>query len=526
MGSEDVMGGERRPVRSLLRDRYVEAAVAILIFAAALRLFMLGARTFHFDEGQVMFFVHLAVENGEWSYSPALHGPLMFHAGSWILRNVGDAEVYYRLLSVVFGLGIVASPFFLRKEMGERGSLLAAALLATSPLMLYYTRFYRSDPTLLFFTAVTFVAAARYLRNRNSLYLPIMGLAVGFAATTKENFPVELGMVGVFLVVGLILANHRSMREMPGSWVKGFAGRLPWIGLGVVLGAAVFIFLYAPRPIVVADLPGVPMDILDAALDYWKEHSGGHEPYMPYYAVLFIIGEPLVLVAGLFGGYVGMRERKWFPAFLVLWTAVTYVVYSFSGDGRMPWLGLYMLFPLALLAGRGMDHMIRVWRESDRTGGRILMVGLVLLVAGHSISAVGGNYVWYDDPARIYDRDSLTSYEGNILVQWAQPTDEAGELITTLRGQAEERHEVFWRDLRIQTLSDDGLMHPMPWYLREYRNEERVNEIDGTPPAVLVPGNVEPDVRERLEGYRTVEGHLTPNDKLTLFYRSVEMDGG
>ncbi|MBS1263490.1 MAG: hypothetical protein MAG715_00672 [Methanonatronarchaeales archaeon] len=512
--------GEGGVLSHLLDDRYLLTAVAILLFAASLRLYSLNERMFHYDEGQVLYFVHLAAERGAWSYSPALHGPLMFHAGSLILSYLGDAEFLFRLPAVAFGIGTVSTPFLLRDELGDRASAFAAVLLATSPLFLYYTRFYRSDPALLFFSSVALVSAAAFVRTRRSRYIVALGIAAGFAATTKENFPLEIGMSFLFLMLFLSLS-ARVNGTGPGELARAFLRRVPWLLLASLLAYVIFVALYAPRPVEPSRLPGTPLTVLSTALEYWSGHSGGDVPFLPFYAALLLVAEPLILVAGLTGAYLGLRDGSRFHGFLAAWVVIDLVAYSVVADGRMPWLGIYGLYPLALLAGTGLDRLVRVWRESDRATGRALLLAGVLLLSGHGVQAAGSNYVWYDDAAGIFDLDPYPGYDGSMIVQWGQPDREVREILETLRSQAEERHGSLWRDLRIQVVSGDKLMHPMQWYLREYRDVEYVDEPRGDPPVVMVPGYPRDELAVELEGYRVMEGRITPGDPLTLYYRPV-----
>lgn len=505
-----------------LQDPYYLTAVGILLFAASLRLYILGERVLHFDEGQVLYFVHLAVDEGEWSYSPALHGPLMSHIASATMRWIGDTSVLFRLPSAAFGVGIVATPLLLREELGDRGSAIGAALLATSPLLLYYTRFFRSDPALLFFSALAFVFAARFFRTGRGIYIPALVLAAALASTAKENFPVEIGMVLVFLFGSLLADAPTRPVKLLRHGARGIAKRWHWLALSAALAYLVFVATYAPRPIPgTADLLNTPLDVLTTALEYWSEQGGGHEPYLPFYVSLFAIAEPLLLVAGITGAYEAVDERDRLGLFLLAWFLADLIVYSVIGDGRMPWLGLYPLFPLALLGGVGLDRLIRIWREADRASTIALVLGGVLLLLGHGYQAAGANYVWYDDAAGHFEADPFPSYEGSIVVQWAQPDRGVGEILDVLDSQARQRHGEEWRDLRVQVVSNESLMHPLPWYLREYGNVEYVEEPKGGVPVLLIPGDEE--LGTELDGYRSLRGHLTPGDPLTMYY--VPVDG-
>src|SRR5262249_3652390 len=138
---------------------------------------------------------------------------------------------YYPAARVFFclvGALLTVSTFFLAREMTDRvTALLAAALVAIYPNLLYYSIHFASEPlyTLLLVTSVW--AFLRALERRSFGYYCASGFLFGAAALTR---PVALVFPLLFGVAALILARHRLKQTL----------------IGVGLCAGVFVLTLAP----------------------------------------------------------------------------------------------------------------------------------------------------------------------------------------------------------------------------------------------------------------------------------------
>jgi len=90
-------------------------------------------------------------------------------------------------------------PLLLRHRLGRTGALLAAAFIALSPTMLYFSRFAREDIHATFWMLALVVCLWRYLDEGRPhwLYLAAGALALGFA--TKETTYLNVGVFLIFL---------------------------------------------------------------------------------------------------------------------------------------------------------------------------------------------------------------------------------------------------------------------------------------------------------------------------------------
>jgi predicted membrane-bound mannosyltransferase len=149
--------------------------VFLLIIGLAffLRLYDLDERVFHHDEAAVGYFTYKLFNDGVYSYDPSFHGPFMYYVTAEMYRHLKDSVYASRLLPALLGASMIFLLIPLRRYLGNTGTVMAAFFLALSPSFLYYSRFYREDIFISFFTLLTLVCAVKYAeaysRDRRSL---------------------------------------------------------------------------------------------------------------------------------------------------------------------------------------------------------------------------------------------------------------------------------------------------------------------------------------------------------------------
>ncbi len=208
---------------SVLASRYWEAAAyaLLLVSAVILRFYDLGARAIHHDESLHAFYAWQFSQGLEavfafntdnfapsigYHHVPFMHGPFQFIASGFLQWIFGDGDYQARLLAAIMGTALVALPWLLRKQLGVGGALLAAAFLAFSPTLLYYSRFTREDIYTAFWTLGMVAFAWRYIDSRRQAWL---FLAVGCMAgsfLTKET--THLTVIGFVLIFDVLLARN------------------------------------------------------------------------------------------------------------------------------------------------------------------------------------------------------------------------------------------------------------------------------------------------------------------------------
>ncbi|MGQ9925258.1 MAG: flippase activity-associated protein Agl23 [Chloroflexaceae bacterium] len=224
-----------------------ETVVFALIVLASIiaHLWGLGVMALHHDEsihawsswrlytGAGGFNCWGGVSAPTYCYDPVYHGPSLYYFTALAYFLFGDGDAQARLPMAIAGILMVGSAWWLRPYLGPRGVLVAAALLAFSPSLLYYTRFARHDGLMVLWEVWMFVGALRWLDSGRPGWLYLTAAALALAIATHELYYILLFIFGVFVLMRL-LAESR------------FARHLNWF-LIAVIGVAVLLMLVNPR---------------------------------------------------------------------------------------------------------------------------------------------------------------------------------------------------------------------------------------------------------------------------------------
>lgn len=154
---------------------------AIIIAAVALRFLALTLKPFHHDEGVNGFFLTSLFREGIYKYDPTnYHGPSLYYfalVSSWIF---GLDDLAVRVVVAVFGTLTVALVFCFRRYLGTVGTLAAAAFVAVSPGLTYFSRYFIHEILLVFFTLATAICILKFVENEpvKTIGKAAMGLLV------------------------------------------------------------------------------------------------------------------------------------------------------------------------------------------------------------------------------------------------------------------------------------------------------------------------------------------------------------
>ena len=334
----------------------------IIIFAFFLRLYRLDERVFHHDEAAVGYYTYKLFNDSIYSYDPSFHGPFMYYVTSEMYRLIGDTIYASRLLPAILGASMIFLLIPLRRYLGDIGTVIAAFFLALSPSFLYYSRFYREDIFISFFTLLALVCAVKYaesyVRDERSVsgsnlyskerifYLAIGGIAISSIAALKENAYIIMALMALFLFLFFI-------RE---GWYRGLIERLKRPDKDLLIPVAEALFLVIVILVVFSlfytghllDLSGMK-DAVYRALSHWYEMHRIQRMGGPYYFYLPLIAlyELPILVFGLLGMfYYAFRERfndrkkeKLLAVLLIYWIIVD-IMYLVAQS--YPWTGNYL----------------------------------------------------------------------------------------------------------------------------------------------------------------------------------------
>lgn len=158
--------------------------VGLVLVAAVLRFTDLGSRALHHDESLHATYSWYFAQGRGYFHDPLMHGPLLFHITALVYLLFGASDATARFAPALFGTALVLVPLLLRPWLGRVGALAGATFLAFSPSLLYYSRFIRHDPFVIFFTLAITVCIFRYRASQWNgwLYVAALMLCLSFAS--------------------------------------------------------------------------------------------------------------------------------------------------------------------------------------------------------------------------------------------------------------------------------------------------------------------------------------------------------
>jgi uncharacterized protein (TIGR03663 family) len=432
--------------------REVAPVAALCALALALRLVRLGHMPLHHDESEHAWFAWLLRTGRGYHYDPVFHGPVQFYSIAVTDLIAGTRDVAARIAPALLGTGVTLLPLALRRQLGRTGSLAAAGLLCLSPSYLYFSRFAREDIYFACVSLALLVVILRFISAPRAWQPPLLGglLAVSFA--TKETTFISAFLLGLYLVAALLVQILRCRaaggqgRDAALATAARSLGAAPWL-----TGAATFLVVYTLLFTTFLTNPGGLQEGLTGGIRYWLSQQPvgrGGQPWF-YYLVLLPAYEWPILAAGIVGIAHALRRPSTGGLLLVWFFAGNLAVYSWASE-RMPWLILHPLLPLALLAGSGIQVIVRQRHALPR---RAALGAVVLLAAA---AAFAGGRLAFAHPAD----------PAELLVQVQTSSDVPGirDEIVALERRV---RAATGRSPTLEVDSWGGTGWPWAWYLRD-----------------------------------------------------------
>jgi uncharacterized protein (TIGR03663 family) len=328
--------------------------IAILAAAVFLRFEDLAKRPIHADEATGARITAQRMESGGTGFDPThYHGPTQSRLAMTICHWRGKnswremSKGTLRILPAIAGCLLVLLPFLWRKRIGDASALLAAALLAGSPLLVYYSRMFIHEMLLTLFG----VAAMFALIYRAPAL--ITGACIGLMFATKETFVISLA---AWSAAGCLLLFEKGMPRW--SFIRAlYIQHRVAIALAASSALLTAAFFYT-------DAFREPRGMFDAVNTIFVyETSSGHDKPFGYYAQLFALpvksggawwfGTPLILLAATacihaFGKTPPLQARVIrFIAISVMLHTLAYSVIRYKN----PWLACLPWAQVCVLAG-------------------------------------------------------------------------------------------------------------------------------------------------------------------------------
>jgi uncharacterized membrane protein len=211
----------REALRARSRTFWIVAGVTAV--AAALRFATLGLQAFHHDE----IVTANRLLRGSFGHAMDAVGfsesaPPLYYALAWAWTQVfGNGEVGLRSLSALAGVATVPVAYWLGAELrDQRTGIAAAALVATNPMLLWYSQEARGYALLVLLTSVALLYFVRALDRGRRRDFRFWGLASALALATHyfAVFPIA--------VEALWLLRRRGKEALAGLWIVIAAGLL------------------------------------------------------------------------------------------------------------------------------------------------------------------------------------------------------------------------------------------------------------------------------------------------------------
>jgi uncharacterized protein (TIGR03663 family) len=427
--------------------------LAILGVAAWLRFADLSHQPLHFDEAATgARSTADRLELGRYVFNPQHgHGPLLSMGAAVVARLRGETswneltKFSLRLSVALCSLLTVAGALLIgRRTTG----LAAAALVATSPLLVYYGRIFIHESVFVAFGLLTLLSLTAFLQRPRILTAAVIGIGVGLMAATRETFVISLVAWGVPSIVWLWTAQSgASWRQRMGSaWTTH--GR--YLLLSLTLGVGVIALLYS-------DLGRHPKGAVDFVRTYFTYSvvEGHEKPFRYFFEMLLwprVRGglwwsEGGILLLAIYG-YIRCpagRERS-ACRFIAHGGVLHLLIYSIVAY-KTPWLACLGWMHVCLVAGYGVVGMLR----DGRTWWRIpVMAALVLVLSWQCVQTRRAIFRFASDMRNPYAYVP-TSRDTERMSEWlddlAQTAPMLDSMPVTVVGDS------YW---------------PLPWYLRGF----------------------------------------------------------
>ncbi|MEO8615258.1 MAG: flippase activity-associated protein Agl23 [Luteolibacter sp.] len=354
--------------------------ISVIVVGIFLRFDHLSTRPFHADEATGARITASRMESGGYRFDPVhFHGPLLSALAIPLCKMNGETrwqemtKSTLRLVPAIAGSLLLLVPLLCRRRFGDVSMLAASALLASSPLLVYYSRMFIHESLLVLFGMLGLVSLIRFPRYG------IPGLMIGLMFATKESFAISmLAWSGAGL---LIVWEHRRKFDRTFYLSAWETYRMP-IAVSLLAAAACAGFFYT-------DGFRNPHGAIDAINTFFFYQTGtGHDKPVTYYFQLLALptksgglwwfGTPVVMLALL--AFVASFRRNAESAsiirFLAYAAAGHFLIYS-AVAYKTPWLACLLWAHVCLLAGFGVAGFSRHRLPMKTALG--LLVGLCLI---------------------------------------------------------------------------------------------------------------------------------------------------
>ena len=437
-----------------------------LVAGLALRLARLDARPMHHDEAnQALKFGDL-LERGTYAYDTFdHHGPTLYYLTlpvAWLRGQATLAstdEWTLRGLPVAFGAATILLVLLLPSGLGRVTGAAAAALMAVSPAMVFYSRMYIQEALFAAFALAFAIALGRTVAGGGRRWALAAGLAAGLTVATKETAVLVLPAA----LVACLVAWRSIGGVPPAGWLAGRDWARPALialatGIGV---AALFYSTFFTNP---AEL----LAPFRAAPAYFERGTDPSDHVQPWHYYLGILGwsaaggvtwtEGLILALATVGAVAAWGRRRTADPEWTFWSRylTAYAVLSLAMFSAIPYKTPWNLLPFhaATIVAAGLGVAVLVRAATAPALRAVLAVGLAVGCAHLGWQAWRAAVVYAADPRNPY--------------VYAQTVPDAVRMAQRIRGLAAVHADR--SSMLVMVAADADEQWPLPWYLRAMPN--------------------------------------------------------
>jgi uncharacterized protein (TIGR03663 family) len=508
------------------------AAGCIVATAAVLRLIYPNLKPLHHDEGVNGLFLTTLFRNGYYHYDPSnFHGPTLYYFG-WITTTInsffygkdGLSTFAIRLVTALFGIGIIWLILCLRRQLGDFGALAAAAIAAVSPGFVFFSRYFIHEILFVFFTLGVVVAVLRFRETKEPHYLMLASASAGLLCATKETWVITVAVWLIALPCTKVYFRLRKMPEEPQASLglreqrtniattpQEAPAKRDWSKFQLYAAAAllfvgVWVIFYS------SFFTNFPKGVFDSVrtFGYWfKTSNSAHEYSWTKYLVWLWKAEAPVLILGAIGLSAALDQAaNRFAVFTAFWSAGILAAYC-RVPYKTPWLALNITLPFIIMAGYGLEKLWqrRTWDAwiFGTVSLRVWALWAAVIAVGVSLyQAVDVSFFHYDDDSKPY----VYAHTNRRFLAMVN------EIESIAAGNPAGR------EIGITVMSPEHW--PLPWYLRDYSHAGYFGKVvDSSEPMLIVHENQVAEVERKLGSkYHLIGSYdLRPGNRLYLYLR-------
>lgn len=337
-----------------------------------LRFYGLDERTVHHDEALHALYgrnFHLYPESRFYKYNPILHGPLLYHMLRWTFAALGDSVWSGRILMALFGSILLLTPLLFQRYFSKAVLLGLTFVLAFSPTLVFWSRFIRHDPLVVFsFCLMLFAVSLQRARWR----IVMIALSIGFQLVTKEDVFITFALLLGFLIFEALYQRWAGRRE-DGLAVRIFVymrQHLDLVFLGIALIVFVFVYFYSAAG---RYQQGLTQGLFTKGIKYWFSVHAAERldgPFLYNFVILAFYELPFLLLIFIQSIFLWQETSKKLRLFVL-----TYLTLAFAA---------FLYFLHTQVTASGLAQVLNLKNPLDAMG-MVIIVGQALFVCTHHL---------------------------------------------------------------------------------------------------------------------------------------------